>query len=72
VVAAQLSGSQATTSTDGIAGVTSWTLGSALGHHTVTASASSVPSVTFDADAPAVVEAIAGLNQVAVNGSPVR
>lgn len=68
-------GSPATTNSSGIATVTSWTLGNLTGVNTVVASASGLPSVTFNATGtaglPANVVASAGNNQAAVQGTAV-
>lgn len=68
-------GSPATTSALGVAKVTSWKLGPVVGPNTVTATASGLPSVTFEATgtagAAATVVAAAGTNQTAVQGTGV-
>lgn len=68
-------GSPDTTGTNGVAALTSWKLGAAVGPNTVTATASGLPSVTFTATgtagAAAAVVASAGNNQVAVQGTNV-
>jgi len=68
-------GSPATTNDNGVATLTSWKLGSVVGPNTVTATASGLPSVTFNATgtagAPANVVASAGNNQTAVQGTSV-
>jgi hypothetical protein len=68
-------GSPDTTNANGIAAVTSWTLGATVGPNTVTATAEGLPSVTFDATgtagAAARVIAIAGAAETAVQGTAV-
>lgn len=68
-------GSPATTNTSGVATLTSWTLGTAVGANSVVASATGLPSVTFSATAtagtPTNVVAVSGDNQTAVTGSAV-
>jgi len=70
-----VTGSPATTNVNGIAALTAWKLGSAIGPNTVTATAPGLPSVTFNATAaagvPANVVATTGNNQVAVQGAGV-
>lgn len=73
--AGQVVGSPATTDATGIATLTSWTLGTVVGLNTVTATASGLPSVTFNANATAGaaanVVAVAGNGQVALQGTAV-
>ena len=68
-------GSPATTNASGVATLTSWRLGNAVGPNTVAATATGLPSVTFTATgtagAPATVVASAGTNQAAVQGTAV-
>jgi adhesin/invasin len=68
-------GSPDTTSATGIATLTSWKLGTAVGANTVTATSTGLPSVTFNATgtagAPSLVVAAAGDNQTAVQGTNV-
>jgi len=70
-----VTGSPATTNANGIAALTTWKLGTAIGANTVVATAAGLPSVTFNATSaagtPANVVATAGINQVAVTGTPV-
>lgn len=63
-----------TTGANGIASVTSWTLGPTPGVNTVVASSAGLPSVTFTATsvgAPSQMQAFAGNNQAAVQGTAV-
>jgi adhesin/invasin len=63
-----------TTGADGIATSGAWTLGTTPGVNTVVASATGLPSVTFTATsvgAPAQMQAFAGTNQAAVQGTTV-
>ncbi|HSL71813.1 MAG TPA: hypothetical protein VK864_16315 [Longimicrobiales bacterium] len=68
-------GSPDTTNANGIATLTSWTLGNAVGLNTVTATSTGLPSVTFNATgtagAAASVAIVTGNNQTAVQGTPV-
>jgi len=68
-------GSPDTTNANGVATLTSWKLGGVVGQNTVTATATGLPSVTFNATATAgaatTVIAIAGSNQAAVQGTSV-
>ena len=68
-------GSPATTDANGIATLSSWRLGPVSGLNTVTASASNLPTVTFNATGTAgtaaTVVAHTGNNQVALQGTPV-
>ncbi len=68
-------GSPDTTNANGVATLTSWKLGGVVGPNSVTATATGLPSVTFNATAaagaPANVIAIAGNNQTAVQGTQV-
>jgi adhesin/invasin len=68
-------GSPDTTNANGIATLTSWRLGLVAGPNTVTATGSGLPSVTFQATGaagvPANVVALAGDNQVALQGTAV-
>lgn len=68
-------GSPVTTNSNGVATLTSWKLGPVVGPNTVTATATGLPSVTFNATgtagAPATVVAVAGTNQVAIQGTTV-
>jgi adhesin/invasin len=68
-------GSPATTGANGVAALTSWKLGPAVGPNTVTATAAGLNSVTFNATggagSPATVVAFAGDNQTAVQGTAV-
>jgi adhesin/invasin len=68
-------GSPDTTNASGVATLASWKLGPVVGPNTVTATASGLPSVTFNATgtagAPATVVAFAGGNQTAVQGTSV-
>jgi adhesin/invasin len=69
-----LSGATQVTNINGIATVTSWTFGSVAGINTVVASATGLPSVTFNATTtgvPSQVVAFAGNNQAAVQGTAV-
>jgi hypothetical protein len=69
-------GSPATTNSNGVATVSSWELGDDLGDNRVTATASGLPSVTFNATAtagaPARVRSVAGNNQTAVDDDEVK
>ena len=72
-----LAGAIDTTGIDGIASVASWTFGPTAGVNTVVASSLGLPSVTFTATsvgAPSQMQAFAGNNQAAVQGTavPVR
>jgi adhesin/invasin len=63
-----------TTGFDGVATVTSWTLGVTPGVNTVVASSPGLPSVTFTASSvgpPAQIAVFAGNGQAAVQGNPV-
>ncbi len=68
-------GSPDTTNVNGVASLTSWRVGPAVGPNTVTATAANLPSVTFNASgtagAAASVAAVAGTNQAAVQGTAV-
>jgi adhesin/invasin len=68
-------GSPDTTNDNGIATVTSWTLGATVGANTVTATATGLPSVTFEATgtagAAAQVVPIVGTDEAAVQGTAV-
>lgn len=68
-------GSPATTDANGIATLSSWRLGPQSGLNTVTATATNLPTVTFNATGTAgtatTVVAHAGNNQVALQGTPV-
>jgi adhesin/invasin len=68
-------GSPGTTDGSGIATLASWKLGTVVGPNTVTATATGLPSVTFNATgtagAAASVVAVAGNNQTALQGSNV-
>jgi len=68
-------GSPDTTNANGVATLTSWKLGPVVGPNTVTASATGLSSVTFNATAtagaPASVVVAAGDNQTAVQGTNV-
>jgi adhesin/invasin len=68
-------GSPATTDANGIATLTSWRLGPQAGLNTVTATATGLPTVSFNATGTAgtaaTVVANAGNNQVALQGAPV-
>ena len=68
-------GSPATTNANGIATLTSWRLGPQSGLNTVTATATGLPTVTFNATGTAgtaaTVVAHLGDNQVALQGTPV-
>jgi adhesin/invasin len=68
-------GSPGTTDGSGIATLSSWKLGTVVGPNTVTATATGLPSVTFNATgtagAAASVVAVAGNNQTALQGSSV-
>lgn len=70
-----VTGSPATTNGNGVARVTSWRLGAAVGQNTVTATAPGLPSVTFNATgtagAAARVTAAEGTDQTAVQGQNV-
>jgi len=68
-------GSPATTSATGVATLASWKLGPLSGLNTVTATATGLPSVIFNATGtaglPAAVAVHLGNNQVALQGTPV-
>lgn len=70
-----VTGSPDTTNVNGVATVTSWTLGATAGANTLTATATGLPTVTFNATGtagtPAVVTAYAGSAQTAVQGTAV-
>jgi adhesin/invasin len=69
-----LQGATQTTNANGIATVTSWTFGSVAGANTVVATATGLPSVTFNATTtgtPAGIAVFAGNNQAAVQGTAV-
>ncbi len=68
-----ITGAAATTDANGIATVGSWTLGTAPGANTLTATVAGLPAVTFTATviAPSVVEIRAGNSQSGVAGSTV-
>jgi adhesin/invasin len=70
-----VTGSPATTNASGVATLTSWVLGTAVGLNTVTATSPGLPSVTFNATGlagqPATVIAFNGNNQAAVQGTAV-
>jgi adhesin/invasin len=70
-----VTGSPATSNSNGIARLTSWRLGAVVGPNTVTATSPGLPSVTFNATgtagAPANVVASAGTGQTAVQGTGV-
>ena len=69
-----LAGATQVTDINGIATVTSWTFGTVAGANTVVASATGLPSVTFNATTtgiPSQVAAFAGNNQAAVQGTAV-
>lgn len=62
------------TASDGVATVTSWTLGTTPGTNTLVASSPGLPTVTFTATGvgpPAQVVSFGGNNQAAVQGNPV-
>ncbi|MBK8247972.1 MAG: Ig-like domain-containing protein [Gemmatimonadetes bacterium] len=68
-------GSPATTNASGVATLTSWTLGTAVGTNLVVANAAGLPSVTFTATGTAGPAAnvviVSGNNQAGIAGSPV-
>ncbi len=71
-----VTGSPATTDNDGVATVGSWTLGPVVGANSLTATATGLPSVTFNATGtagePTDVVAVEGDNETAVQGSAVE
>ena len=70
-----VTGSPVTTGSNGVATLTAWQLGPAVGPNSVTATATGLNSVTFNANgtagSPATVGAFAGDNQLAVQGTAV-
>jgi adhesin/invasin len=69
-----LAGAAQVTGSNGIATVTSWTFGAVAGTNTVVASATGLPSVTFNATTtgvPTLLAVFSGNNQAAVQGTAV-